>query len=144
MEFRTDKSPYIIYEKPFKLKNLNEVWDVGSVGGSTETGPCANIQGFSYPETFLIKLEEKDSININPNKIDLSLTSSFTKKIVEKDSSNQWSLKLKNSGKEATNIKVAINIPYSPPFVMKEGQKCTNGTFEPNIWSIPKLANEDS
>ncbi|GGD80542.1 hypothetical protein GCM10011514_50800 [Emticicia aquatilis] len=144
MMFRTDKSPYIIYEKPFKLQNLNEVWDVGSVGGSTETGQCANIEGFSYPETFLIKLEEKDSISINPNKIDLSLTSSFTKRIVEKDSTSQWILKLKNSGENATNIKVAINIPYSPPFVMRESQKCTNGTFEQNIWNIRSLAKGDS
>ena len=76
---------------------------------------------------------------------DLSLSSKSLNQIVRKDSTGQISFTLKNqSSNAATNVKVLLKIPYSPPFVMKNSQNCTKGTFDSNMWAIPELAAGDS
>ncbi len=81
----------------------------------------------------------------NTQKTDLSLTSKSLNQTVKKDSTGQISFTLKNqSTNAATNIKVLLKIPYSPPFVIKDSQNCTKGTFDSNMWTIPELAAGDS
>lgn len=79
------------------------------------------------------------------NKIDLSLKSFSKNPVVQKDSTGTISFILKNeSTTKATNIKVLLKIPYSPPFVIKNSQNCSLGTFDSNMWSVPALAAGDS
>ncbi len=76
---------------------------------------------------------------------DLSLTSKSLNQTVKKDSTGTISFTLKNqSSNTATNIKVLLKIPYTPPFVIKNSQNCTKGTFESNMWAIPELVAGDS
>ena len=58
-----------------------------------------------------------NSTPIVAQKTDLSLSSKSLSQIVKKDSTGQISFTLKNEGNStATNIKVHLKIPYSPPF----------------------------
>ncbi|MFN3851090.1 MAG: LamG domain-containing protein [Spirosomataceae bacterium] len=76
---------------------------------------------------------------------DLSLKSFSQNRIVEKEKDGVISFTLKNeSATNATNIKVLLKIPYTPPFVVKNSQNCTKGTFDSNMWTIPELAAGDS
>ncbi|MCU0325142.1 MAG: hypothetical protein MUF45_07790 [Spirosomaceae bacterium] len=76
---------------------------------------------------------------------DLALKSFSQNRVVEKDKEGIISFTLKNEGTvKATNIKVLLKIPYSPPFVQKNSQNCTKGTFDSNMWTIPELAAGDS
>jgi Concanavalin A-like lectin/glucanases superfamily/Domain of unknown function DUF11 len=86
-----------------------------------------------------------DSTKVETSQIDLSLTSKSLNQTVKKDSTGQISFTLKNSGSsKASNIKVLLKIPYSPPFVAKNSQNCSKGTFDSNVWTIPELAVGDS
>ncbi len=79
------------------------------------------------------------------NKIDLSLKSFSKNPVIQKDSTGTISFTLKNqSNTKATNIKVLLKIPYSPPYVVKNSQNCSIGTFDSNMWTIPALEAGDS
>jgi hypothetical protein len=143
-DYKASQTPFYFTDSDIKISEQpNLLWEFPPPVGFTNSGLCANKNGRSFPENLYIIL--LDSLITPPDKIDLSLSSSFEKKSVEKDGINQLKITLKNDGKtEATNIKVKLNIPYSPPFIMKEGQKCSNGSFDSNIWSIPSLTEGDS
>ena len=117
-------------------------------------------KGVNQNESFLGKLDdyaiwnrtlsttEITNLYQSPNSnlpIDLSLKSRSSNSIVQKDSSGTMSFTLKNKGtNKATNVKVLLKIPYSPPFVVKNTQNCSKGTFDSNMWVIPELAAGDS
>ncbi|MFY7911066.1 MAG: LamG domain-containing protein [Emticicia sp.] len=102
------------------------------------------IYKFALTESETKQLYEQERVISNP-KIDLALTSSTKNFVVQKDSIRVVSFKLKNeSTTTATNIKVLLKIPYTPPFVIKNSQNCSRGTFDSNMWTIPALAAGDS
>lgn len=86
-----------------------------------------------------------DIVTNTAQKTDLSLKSRSNNPVVQKDSTGTISFTLKNqSNTNATNIKVLLKIPYTPPFVIKDSQNCSKGTFDSNTWTIPALAAGDS
>lgn len=104
-------------------------------------GAIDEIKLYNYA---LSEAESKLLYNDVP-KIDLSLKSFSQKRTVQKDSTGTISFTVKNEGQvTATGIKVLLKIPYSPPFVIKNSQNCTKGTFDSNMWTIPTLAAGDS
>lgn len=118
------------------------------ISGITESSANGDVKGVNKGSTDLWLLTVDDNGNIlstSSAKIDLSLKSNSPNRIVEKDKEGTISFTLKNeSTTKATNIKVLLKIPYSPPFVMKNSQNCSKGIFDSNIWTIPELAAGDS
>jgi len=150
------------YDKPISgnIFPTNKPLTIGSrPGGTWNSFDC---YGLSYDQNFQgaiddiriykFALTDSETKQIYDNekvlsipKIDLVLTSSTKNSVVQKDSTGVVSFKLKNEGiSTATNIKVLLKIPYTPPFVIKNSQNCSKGTFDSNMWDIPALAVGDS
>ncbi len=108
-------------------------------------GFLGKLDDYSIWNRALTITEISNIYNNTSSKIDLSLKSFSQKPIIQKDSTGIVTFTLKNEGQNtATNVKVLLSIPYSPPFVIKNTQNCSKGTFDSNMWTIPSLAAGDS
>jgi hypothetical protein len=138
-EYYADKSPIFINEALPEGYFYNEYV---IYNGYNLSGVCSGFISDKYAGKVSVFLKSDSTQILKP---DLTLTSFAKNTVVRKDSSEQIRFILRNEGKAtATNINVLLKIPYSPPFVIKESQNCSKGTFNSNIWNIPSLAIGDS
>lgn len=99
-----------------------------------------------FADLWLLAIDDNGNIvGSTISQTDLSLKAKSQNQVTEKDTEGTISFTLKNESTiKATNIKVLFKIPYSPPFVIKNSQNCTKGTFDSNMWTVPELAPGDS
>lgn len=110
-----------------------------------DEGFNGKLDDFAIWNRALTNTEINNLFKSELQKTDLSLKAKSKNQITEKDTEGTISFTLKNEGKStATNIKVFLRIPYTPPFVIKNSQNCSKGTFDSNMWNVPELAPGDS
>lgn len=119
------------------------------IAGSTFSSSDGDIKGNNngLSDYFLLTINSNGGIedSSSTQKIDLSMTSFSQNRIIQKETEGTILFTLKNEGNsKATNVKVLLKIPYSPPFVIRNSQNCTKGTFDSNMWIIPELEAGDS
>jgi hypothetical protein len=102
---------------------------------------------FSLKFTFANKILE-DNFTAPGDTIDLQIKSRVVSQKISLDSDANFRFVVYNSNEfgTATNIKVGILAPYTPPFAIYESSNTTSGQFNVNssVWTIPNIAAQDS